>query len=391
MLLASAVLAGCRHDDPDRVRFENHLYIDSGEMSAQLPVKPSTDALERTLSIASAKPVEGGATIRFEADPSRVRSFCEAYYTEAEMLPEEFWSIDPAEVTIPSGGVRSTEATVHFSGLKGLDMSRNYVLPVTARTSEPILKRAKTYYFLLSEGAVINVVADIRQTYIEFPKFNNSSPLNNLRAITMEALIKADRFDRMISTVMGIEGHYLMRIGDEGYESNQIQIAGSNSSENFPSASESPAIPVGRWVHVAVTHDFRTGAWCIYYDGELRASGTKTIGNRNMGSPTDVSSPGKGFHIGLSYDKNRWLEGCICECRIWNKVRTQEEISEYRYEVDPESEGLVAYWKFDEGSGSVIHDYTPYGNDGRVGQNASGEIVRGITWTRVWLPERTEE
>lgn len=391
-MLASAVLfAGCKHDDPDRVRFDNHLFIDSSEMSAGLPVKPSTDVLERTLSIASAKPVKGGATIRFEADPSRVKTFCEAYYTDAEMLPGEFWSIEPAEVVIPSGGVKSTEATVHFSGLKGLDMSRNYVLPVTAHTSEPLLERAKTYYFLLSEGAVINVVADIRQTYVEFPKFNNPSPLNNLKAITMEALIKVDRFDRMISTVMGIEGHYLMRIGDEGYASNQIQIAGSNSGENFPSASQSPAVPTGRWVHVALTHDLQQGDYRIYYDGELRASGTKVLGNRNMGAATDVSSPGKGFHIGLSYDRNRWLEGCIAECRIWNKVRTQEEIIEYRYEVDPLSEGLVAYWKFDEGTGSVIHDSTPNGNDGRVGQNASGEIIRGITWTRVWLPEREEE
>ena len=34
------------------------------------------------------------------------------------------------------------------------------------------------------------------------------------------------------------------------------------------------------------------------------------------------------------------------------------------YAVDPSSEGLIAYWKFDEGVGGAIKDYTQNGNDG---------------------------
>ena len=49
---------------------------------------------------------------------------------------------------------------------------------------------------------------------------------------------------------------------------------------------------------------------------------------------------------------------------------------------------LVAYWKFDEGSGTVIRDSSPSANHGRVGQNRDGEVVRGIGWTKVWLPEK---
>lgn len=48
------------------------------------------------------------------------------------------------------------------------------------------------------------------------------------------------------------------------------------------------------------------------------------------------------------------------------KVLTPEQINEkdHFYAVDPSSEGLIAYWKFDEGVGGAIKDYTQNGNDG---------------------------
>lgn len=386
------LLTACKHDDPNEVHFDNRVYIDQSEMKTDLPVKPTTVSYERTLSAATAKPVDHDVTVSFEADAERVAHFGEAYYTPCEMLPADFYEIAPAEATIPAGGVRSSEVTVRFRDLDRLDVAgKSYVLPVTIRSEVEPLASGRTCYYLLQEGAVINVVADITQTYVEFPKFQNPTPLNNLKQITMEALIRVNKFDKMISTVMGIEGQYLIRIGDADYANNQIQIAGRTSGDNFPSASESPAVPVGRWVHLAVAHDLTTGEYHIYFDGEEKASGTKVFGSRSLGVATDVASPGTGFHIGLSYDKNRWLDGCISECRIWNVVRTQEQIAANMYEVDPMSEGLVAYWKFDEGTGTVIKDSTPNGNDGRVGQNAQGETIRGITWTKVWLPEKTEE
>ena len=48
------------------------------------------------------------------------------------------------------------------------------------------------------------------------------------------------------------------------------------------------------------------------------------------------------------------------------------------YTVDPTTEGLIAYWKFNEGTGGNIHDYTEHGND------LSGGTVE---WVNVELPE----
>ena len=63
------------------------------------------------------------------------------------------------------------------------------------------------------------------------------------------------------------------------------------------------------------------------------------------------------FKIGHSYGEpenmTRQLNGEICEVRIWNVIRSQEEIYRNMYDVDPQTTGLKAYWKFNEGKGNI--------------------------------------
>ena len=82
----------------------------------------------------------------------------------------------------------------------------------------------------------------------------------------------------------------------------------------------------------------------------------------------------------LSVASDRYLDGKIAEVRIWNKTLSADEINAptHFYTVDPASDGLVAYWKFDEGAGNKIKDYSVNGNDLTV------DSVPG--WTKVSLP-----
>ena len=58
------------------------------------------------------------------------------------------------------------------------------------------------------------------------------------------------------------------------------------------------------------------------------------------------------------------MNGDITEVRVWNVARSEQEIWENMYDVDPQTPGLIGYWKFDEGEGNVIRDWTGNGNDG---------------------------
>lgn len=71
------------------------------------------------------------------------------------------------------------------------------------------------------------------------------------------------------------------------------------------------------------------------------------------------------FLIGYSYNTGRILNGLISQVRVWAVARTQQEIYRDMYDVEePESKPeLRAWWKFDEGQGNIVKDWSMYHND----------------------------
>ena len=67
------------------------------------------------------------------------------------------------------------------------------------------------------------------------------------------------------------------------------------------------------------------------------------------------------------------MEGTlVSDYRIWNTVRTRQEIKVYRrVELSGNETGLVGYWKIDEGTGNLVSDYSQYLNSGNI---------NGATW-----------
>jgi hypothetical protein len=64
--------------------------------------------------------------------------------------------------------------------------------------------------------------------------------------------------------------------------------------------------------------------------------------------------------------------GKIREARIWNDIRTDEEIQQYQDALlNGDEQGLVGYWTFDSG---VANDLSGHGNDGQL--SGSAKIVR---------------
>lgn len=183
-----------------------------------------------------------------------------------------------------------------------------------------------------------------------------------------------NKFGRQISTIMGIEGNFLLRVGDAGVPDNQLQVAASRNL-----TSSDLQFETGRWYHVAMTFD--NGNVKVYFDGVEKLSGNCRKTSVSLGAAhTDTEASSRCFWIGYSYASDRYLDGKIAEVRIWNKTLSVDEINAptHFYTVDPASDGLVAYWKFDEGAGNKIKDYSVNGNDLTV------DSVPG--WTKVSLP-----
>ena len=376
-MAVSLFFASCSEKEP---QFGNRLYIDVTAVSEEILFKGSSAAVteERVLKAGIPRPASGRISAVFIADPSLVDTYRDAYYSpSAEPLPAEYCTVENAEVTIEEEAVSSTEATVRFSGIEKLDMEKTYVMPVAMRNVQgaEVLESKSVVYYVFKGASLINVVADMNENRA-WPDFKDS-PDFNLAAFTLEALVNFNQFGKQISTIMGIEGKFLLRMGDAAVPDNQLQIATSNG--NFTDAGLQ--MEPGKWYHVALTFD--KGAIKVYIDGVEKLTADCGLGAVDFGVHHNDESNGQPrcFWVGYSYNDERSMNGLISEVRMWNRTLTPEEINavNHFYTAEPAAEGLMAYWKFDEGAGTSVKDHSRYGHDLTVDSEPE--------WVQVTLPE----
>lgn len=259
-------------------------------------------------------------------------------------------------------------------------------------------------------NALITWAADMTGNRL-FPKWDGTgggiAKNNDLTEATLECMVKFNDFsksDGSIYTIMGIEGYFLLRMGDVGNPLTRLQVATCAGNYNVPFDCQA-----NTWYHLAVVWKDRTAY--VYFNGELKGTSQQFAERTYVGwplwsyvylSPLALSPAwsyepdgNRCFWMGYSYDGNRDTRGLMTEIRLWNKALTAEEINapNHFYEVDPASEGLFSYWKFTEGEGATVADKTANGNTlyGETNVRKQGNDNKGdagISWVEVALPDK---
>ena len=372
-----ALSVGCKHDDEAEHHFDNKLYITSESVTSDLLIKNGVTTETRSIAMRLAMPAEQNIAVTFAARPELTALYNLIYKDNAEALPAEYYALPETPAIIRAGEITGEEVPVEFVGIDRLDDQRRYVLPVSIASADGIdvLESRRTVYFLIKGAALINVVANISEMYFRV-EFSGEAydDMSFAPVVTVEALLRSNDWtggrtnNDVISTVFGMENHFLIRIGDADRPANQLQVVCPDGSK-WPAANTVDGLPTGEWVHIAIVYDTTTGERIYYRDGRVVAS--------DMGAvrPLDITD---NCNIGISYNGDRWLPGEISELRVWKCQRTAEQIASNPYRVSPDSENLVAYWKFNEGSGRTVYDVTGHGAD------LSGS--REPKWVSVVLP-----
>jgi hypothetical protein len=376
--VALTVSCTTEREQMDKHHFDNKLYIITQNATDEILVKPTSTGETRTLSVGTALKVDQTVSAEFEAAPELLETYKETYYDpDVFALPDSMCTIENGKVTINEGSNTSSEATINFTGITDLSRDSVYVMPIALRNVQgmDVLESKTTVYYIFKGAALINVVCNIAENRAGAQSWKTPEKFSGMTQFTLEALIRPTQFGRLISTVMGVEGHFLLRIGDAGVPDNQLQIA---SSSNLTSSALQ--LETGKWTHIACVFD--NGNVSVYYNGSLKLTGycgRSSVTFSAYGSDKGENS-GRYFWIGYSYTDDRYFDGDISEVRIWNKCLTQEEIMApgHFYSVDPTSDGLAAYWKCDEGAGQTLTDYAN-GND--------LTLDNACKWPKVNLPE----
>jgi hypothetical protein len=135
----------------------------------------------------------------------------------------------------------------------------------------------------------------------------------------------------------------------------------------------------GQWNHWSVTKNANSGEMKIYLNGSLWHSGTEKT------RLIDIQN----FIIGARQGGRYYYYGKIDEVRIWDKALSETQIQDWMYKsVDashPDYAHLVAYYKIDEGTGSVTMDASVHAKTGTINGymywlfDRGGNLNRGFT------------
>lgn len=317
----------------------------------------STPASYSVTATATGK-VTQDVTVNFEVDTDLIEQYNEAMDANYSVPPEGSYTLSSTTGVIKAGTNVSEPVTVRIASMDNFVDGRIYMIPVTIIGVDgplPVLESSRTIYLKVARVFEFNSV-DIAD-YNFYATYHFDEALTNITAFTYEIKCYVNDWhsgSNQISRLCNwgpVNEAYpnLLRFGEAGSKVNQLQWVSAEGS-----AFSKTEFALDTWYTISCVYDGTS--YKMYVDGVL---------DMNFAGAGQAYELGA-LELGMSYDgyenAQRFL-GRIAEVRFWNRPLSATEIQGGLCGVDSEAEGLVAYWKLNEGSGDTFHDITGGGRD----------------------------
>lgn len=357
ILTVLAVLAAVSCTDAEYGALRDQAYIlqTNTDANSSLKLTVGTDPVSTSINVRVSDPAAAESRYRLVYDSQAIEDYNAKNETAYSALPENAFSLADAEVTIAEGTSVSTPAvlTVNPFSEELKNSGKKYALAFRLENvsgTADILPSGSVMVYLL-DMVVIQPVAVLNSgCYI--PEVQLESPVE-LPEWTLELNVNKDQLRTEVGkgNNQALFGAYAdgseiyVRFGDAPIEGNRLQIKTQGTQMNSIMLFNTDT-----WYHIAVVS---TGTKLyLYVNGVLDNSMDLPNAATVMSCWSTYTS--NGYHLGNTM---------YSEMRLWNKARTQKEILNNMYVCDPATPGLVFYFKFNEGEGSLFHDATGNGYD----------------------------
>lgn len=332
MIFAAAALCGCNKSEAELL--QPKVYFEDKEFRVEVTEETS---IEYIIQSRLSTMCDDRVNVSYEVgDQSYVDEYNKRHGTNYEALNPSSVSLSIPNAYIMAGNVYSSKVYMNVTGLENVQEGKFYVVPVVIKSaSQPIIDASDVTYLIVTKPVRIMTVANFSSSYIRIPLPADRS----YKSITYEALINMSYMGSN-NTIMGCEGVLILRIGDTALpdaHNDWIQIAGNKQYH-----STQPFV-TNTWYHVAFTYDQPSGKTVLYINGAKAAESTW-----DTPSFDGMSSSAGGFFIGKVAGfmwGERPFYGSMSEVRLWSVARTENQILQNMTNVDPDSEGLDAYYK----------------------------------------------
>ena len=154
-------------------------------------------------------------------------------------------------------------------------------------------------------------------------------------------------------------------------------------------------VAYGTWNHAVLRYNKTTLTLDGFLNGAKSATALTSVDRQ---APWESSATyGVAYALGMadgnSLGSGVWFNGQLDEFRVWTLARTDADIlRDFNRRLSGSENGLAAYYRMDEGAGSVLADATGHGNDAlRLGTNNPAWVssTAPVGWPLVTTPEVT--
>jgi hypothetical protein len=271
-------------------------------------------------------------------------------------------------VTAGAGSLSDALTVTNVNGLAGTSVT-SATGTVTVEASAPGLTGSPVAFTITSTPSF---ALDFNQSFITV---SDHPDLDLAATWTIEAWIKP-------RSVSGGDEHVISKWGGCADASYSVVIAGGKLLSGIASCANgtqvvqsSGTLVDDQWQHIALT--LSNDSLRLYINGVLDT--VRTGSQAPLNTATDLSL---GRHAGGLYP----FDGLLDEVRIWTVARSAAQIAgAMNSRLQGNETGLVAYWRFDEGSGDTAFDTTGRGHSGQLG-SAVGPDANDPQWTTDTAP-----
>ncbi len=362
--IGAFLFAGC-NTEGDKFDFGKEVILVTGTDNNPLVrfVVEDTPASYTVTASATGKVTED-IVVEFAQDNSLLEAYNAKNRTSFFAVPQSAIQIDGSQGVIKAGSASSTGVTVRVVSTEDFIDGRTYVVPITIKSVKGgrlnVLPASKTIFLRISR--MINFSSIDMTNYnfygnyyadreVDLPNYtfeikcyiNQWHPGSN----PISRLCNFSPLDESITN--------LLRFGEHGQDINSLQWVSPGGG-----LISSTRFNTGQWYTISLT--FNGSTYTMYVDGVKDAELAGNKGTKFQRLELGMSWY-EGSNPGNSHPFTQRFLGRIAEIRLWDRALSSSELQVGLCGVDPQSQGLVAYWKMNEGEGSVFHDVSGNGFD----------------------------
>lgn len=345
LILLLALLTGCNDAKYDVI--DNAIYFTDAEYSSAKTVMIEPAGGEVPITVRSVKKSGQEISVTCKVIAETLKHYNEKNGMEFTLLPEDIYEL-PEKFVIKNGefisGVEKIKIKAFTKDM--INSGNKYALPLSLTSTEgEILTASSTLILTLDqiiETSVITLRAKndgehkISGPFIQFPL---SSALE-LDTWSFEFRFRKNKMNHTA-------GQYFLFASDAGQEITFAVGAGKRfwMRNNGAETASNQIMVADKWYHVAVVADGTLIS--IYINGEL---------DKTMSDPAGKQKIKDRIAIGVS----NMVVGetfLFSELRLWSTARTQSQVQFNMFGINPNSEGLIGYWKLNEGTGNKFKNY----------------------------------